>query len=561
MDCRGNPLSEIILHPYQSDAKQSIYDSWNSGKRYPLLVSGTGSGKSVIMSDIVKDGFQAGMKQAVIAHRNELVTQMSMHIAQRGIPHRIIGSDGTVAQAQRKHYKKFGKSFIDPTASTSVVGVDTLMARRDKLTTWFPQVHRWLGDEWHHAVQGNKWGNAIELFTNARGVGVTATPQRADGKGLGAHADGYMDDIITGPSMRFLIDNRYLSEYAVVWPTNDLKRINQEKTSKNGDWSHKTMRKAVEDDGKRIVGNVVQNYIKYAYGRRAIVFATDIKTADEFAEEFNSLGIRAASVNGNSTTSYREQCIDQFESGEINVLINVDLFDEGFDVPACDVIVMARPTASLGKYLQMVGRALRFLPDKVALIIDHVGNIVRHGFPDKHRDWSLNRRDKRGSHKKDPEQIDLQRCNNVECGLPYEKFRTNCPYCGFEKPLPERKERSIEMVEGDLILLDPAALALMRQNTLLENATDISQRVAIAAGPIAGKAAANRQIEKILAQRELSEVIAQWAAVERLKGYNDREIHKRFYHTTGMDVISSLGSDNTAKQFREMKDRIKGWYE
>ena len=562
--------------------KAAIYDSWQKGNRNVLGVANTGFGKSVVMSDIALDHVRAGQHVAIMAHRNELVTQMSSHIARRGIPHRIIGSNKTVAQAIKKHRKEFGRSFIDPSAATGVIGVDTMIARESSIRTWAQQISLFLGDEHHHCignwyrddkgniryksdgsidwkVDPNKWGKACSMFTNARGAGFTATPQRADGQGLGRIADGIYDDMVIGPSMRWLIDRGFLSDYEIVCPTDDLGSIENETTSKDGDWSHQKMRKAVEDSGKKIVGNVVETYMAYAYMRKAIVFATDIETAQEMANEFNACGIPAAAVHGKSSDTWRESSLERFADGSLRVLINVDLFDEGFDCPDAEVCIMARPTASLGKYMQMVGRVLRYVAGKVALIIDHVSNVIRHGMPDKYRQWTLDRRDKRAKQTKDPDDIPLTVCNNCQPRRYYEAFRTCCPHCGAAKPLPEPRSRSIEMVSGDLVLLDRATLAKMRAATVLESAGDIAARVASAAGPIAGKAAANRQIEKIAAHNELQESIAVWAGHERATGYSDSEIMRRFYLTMGADMLSVLDASQTRKELEGLSAVVKGW--
>lgn len=247
-----------------------------------------------------------------------------------------------------------------------------------------------------------------------------------------------------------------------------------------------------------------------------------------------------------------------FYAGDIKVLVNVDLFDEGFSVDDCDVVIMARPTASLGKYLQICGRALRPAPDKTALIIDHVSNVIRHGLPDVPREWSLDRRQKKAKQVKDPDEIELTVCKN--CLKPYEKFRTVCPYCGAEPPLPEPRSRSIEMVEGDLILLDCAALERMRRGTMLEAPGSVAERVARVAGPIAAKGVANRQMEKIAAQGELKDAIAQWAAIERSRGFSDREIYKRFYLSTGMDVLTALDGSRNRQDYLLTAERVRGWY-
>lgn len=295
------------------------------------------------------------------------------------------------------------------------------------------------------------------MMPNARGLGVTATPVRADGQGLGREFDGVFDVMHIGPSMRELIQREYLCDYEIVCPTSDL-QVKEEEKSASGDWSTQTLRKAAKKS--HIVGDVVENYIKFASGRKAIVFATDVETSNEIARKFNDSGIPAASLSAETPTATRDHYIEQFKSGALRVMVNVDLFDEGFDVPSCDVVIMARPTASLGKYRQQAGRALRYQIGKVALIIDMVSNVIRHGLPDKHIDWMLARRDKRGKQTRDPDDIPLTTC--AKCTKPYERFRVVCPYCGHEKPLPNPRSRSVEIVEGDLILLDRATLERMR---------------------------------------------------------------------------------------------------
>jgi superfamily II DNA or RNA helicase len=355
--------------------------------------------------------------------------------------------------------------------------------------------------------------------------------------------------------MRELIERHYLCDYEIVCPTSDLE-VKEEEKSASGDWSNQTLRKAAKKS--HIVGDVVENYIRFANGRKAIVFATDVETSGEIAKKFNENGISAASLSAETPTATRDHFIKQFKSGKLFVLVNVDLFDEGFSVDGCDVVIMARPTASLGKFRQQAGRALRYQIGKVALIIDMVSNVIRHGLPDKHIDWTLARRDKRAKQLRDPNEIPLTTCGR--CTKPYERFRVVCPYCGYEKPLPEPRSRSIEMVEGDLVLLDRATLERMRQGTVLETPASIAQRVAVAAGQYAGMAAAKRQGEKMEAHEHLRETIAQWAAIERERGFSDREIQRKFYYVTGMDVITALDATRPKSEMDSLNSTIQQWW-
>ena len=140
----------ITLRPYQSDLIARTYAAYHGGARNVLCVLPTGGGKSVIVSQIILDGHQQGLSECVIAHRNELVGQMSLHVARRGIPHRIIASKQAVGQITAEHRREFGRSFVNPDARCSVVSVDTLIARQEQLAPWAAQVQRWTIDEAHH---------------------------------------------------------------------------------------------------------------------------------------------------------------------------------------------------------------------------------------------------------------------------------------------------------------------------------------------------------------------------------------------------------------------------
>ncbi|AHJ10741.1 putative helicase [Rhizobium phage vB_RglS_P106B] len=562
-------MQQIILRPDQQQLKYDIYSGWQRGMRNMLASLATGGGKSIIVSDIVLDGDRAGMRQPVIAHRNELVSQMSHHVARRGIYHRIIGDEKIVKQIRASHREEFGQSFIHPTANCSVVGIDTLLARADDLIEWGKQQDRWTIDEAHHVLKANKWGRGVLMFPNAYGLGVTATAGRPDGQGLGAFqpdgsiGDGVFHDIAFGPEMRWLINNGALTDYEIVCPQSDL-QIGDDAITDGGDFSPKKLKAAAEKS--RIVGDVLREYARYAFGKRAICFATDVETSNKIAKQFNDAGIPAASVSAKTPTHVRDKYIREFKSGKIWILVNVDLFDEGFDVPACEVVIMARPTASIVKYLQMFGRALRVMAGKLyGLIIDHVSNVMRHGLPDKPREWSLSRREKRGKQEKDPEDIPMTRCLNIgppACCKPYERVLSCCPHCGWKPPLPEPGTggRSIEQVDGNLVLLDRAALEAKRKAMQIESAEAVAQRVAKAAGGAAAEFTKNKQIAKIQAWQRCKMAIEQWAGIERSKGRDDEQSYKRFYLTTGVDVLEALNGDRTREQFEEMAARVEGWY-
>lgn len=546
----------ITLRPYQQSVVQQTHAHWQHGVRNVLAVLPTGAGKSVIVSQVALDRDQMGATQCIMAHRTELVGQMSMHVARRGIKHRIIAPTNVIRQITNEHREAFnGRSFINPDARCAVAAAQTLVARADKLKQWGEQVHNWTVDEAHHLTADNLWGKAVALFPNALGLGVTATPSRADGLGLGRHADGLMDVMILGPQMRELIEEGSLTDYEIALPQSDF-HIDESAITDSGDFSRTKMRDATKQS--HLIGDVVNEYTRRAWGKRAICFATDVESANEIAARFNEAGVPAASISAKTDPTVRRDMIRRFRDGNIWVLVNVDLFDEGFDVPSCEVVIMARPTASLGKYLQMFGRALRPFAGKLfGLIIDHVSNVIRHGLPDRVRQWSLDRREKRGKRERDPEEVDLTVCRG--CSRPYEKCQPACPYCGWVVPAPEGGRRTIEQVDGDLVLLDREALARLRAATQLEAPASVAERVERAAGPIAGKAAYNRAIERHGARERAEAAIAQWAGIQRAKGRSDSETYRRFYHTVGADVWTALSGDRA--ELEVLEQRVRGWYE
>lgn len=522
---------------YQTDMINGIYDAWRAGARDVLAVLPTGGGKSVVLKRIASHENAQGARQAILAHRTELVCQLSMHIASAGVQHRIIAPRPVIKMIDAMHRDEYGgRSFVRHNAICTVAGVDTLIARQEELKQWAATVDRWTIDEAHHVLRLNKWGTGAAMFPNAYGLGVTATPSRSDGQGLGRHADGVFDAMVEGPSMRQLIDMGFLTEYEIACPKSDIE-VDDDDIGASGDYSRAKLAEASKKS--QIVGDVVQQWFKYARGKQTIVFVTDVETAGKVAENFRQHGIATESISAKTPDATREAWVKKFRAGKLTVLVNVDLFGEGFDVPAVECVVMARPTASLGVYLQQFGRALRpFAGKTTGLVIDMVSNFKRHGWPDKPRFWTLDRRDKKAKKLPDPEDIELTAC--TECSKPYERCLPACPHCGTE-PLPPAGRGSIEQVDGDLVLLDREALAALRAAAELQTPAAVHTRVGHAAGPLAAAGAMARQLERIQAQAELKETIALWAGYQLARGRSDRESHKRFYLTWGCDVLTALG--------------------
>lgn len=520
-------MSTFIPRDYQIKLDLDSEKSWAAGHRNIVAVSPTGSGKTKFMAMKARSLVGRGV---AIAHRKELVGQISLAMAELGVPHRVLGADGTVANCIRRHVEVLRKSFVNPNASFTVASVDTLLSRADGLTQWASEIDLWMIDECHHVCTGNKWGNAVNLFPRARGLGVTATPLRADRKSLHVDQGGVFSDLVLGPTMRELITIGALSDYEVCVPPASIDRTKLE-VGASGDFTPSSLRK--ESHKSKIVGDMVQHYRKFAAGMRTIAFAVDVEQSDEIAVAFQNAGIRAQSVSAKTPEAIRDAVISKFAKGQIDVLVNVDLFGEGFDVPAVSCVIMGRPTESYGLYVQQFGRALRPLPGKrVGLIIDMVGNFRRHGMPDAPRVWSLYSEERGKKKERDPLQVAIRQCVNEDCWKAYEAYLKCCPFCGAVPPIMGRSRP--EQVDGDLVQLDARVLAEMRQ----------AAAVAMLPAPIevvdakTGAMARNER-ERVEAQAALRDAIARWAWPHHAAGRDDSEIHRRFFFRFGTDVLSA----------------------
>ncbi len=523
------------LRPYQSEQVAEIEAAWNAGVRHILATAPTGAGKTVEFSDILKRN--AGTAVA-IAHRQELVSQISLSLARENVWHSIIAQPSTVKWIMQLHREELGRCFYDPAARVSVAGVKTLTSRADRLATWCAQVGLWVMDEGHHVLRANTWGSAVAMFPNARGLGVTATPCRADGKGLGAHADGVFETLIEGPSMRALIDQGYLTDYIVWVPPSDLDMSDVEISGVTGDFKAHQARAAVKRS--HLVGDVVKHYLTRARGKLGITFAVDVESAHELAAAYLNAGVSAAAVSAKTPERERHRLIRRFRAGELMQLVNVDLFGEGFDLPAIEVVSFARPTFSYPLYTQQFGRALRpMYPGKVAVILDHVGNVKRHnGPPDVPRTWSLDRRDSRRRGERDPDIVPSRTC--IECSRPYVAALIVCPFCAT--PWEAERSDGPTFVEGDLVQLDTAALeALYGEVRRIDEApADLFRRMTHA-GMSYGVAASARKshARRQGAQHALRQLISHYGAMQRAKGREDREGQKRFFYRYNIDVVSA----------------------
>lgn len=537
------------LRPYQEKFVSDIAAAWAAGAENVVGRLDTGGGKTACLSHIVSHN--AG-GSCVIAHRQELVGQICAALSRFGVSYRIIAPRDVCTSIVAQVIEDVGVMTYNPNARVGVAGVDTLIRRGSELEAWAKGVSLWVTDEAHHHLGGktvNKWGKATALFPNARGLGLTATPERPDGKGLGRHADGVFDALVEGPPMRWLIDQGYLTDYRVVVPLTadlDLSGVN---ITASGDYNPQRLAAATRRSS--IVGDVVREYLRRGERRRWLTFATDVESAQEFAAAFNAAGVPASAIWGDMPSAERRRLIRQLKSGELLQLVSCDLIGEGTDLPAVEGISMARKTASEIVYRQQFGRMLRPSEGKAfGMLIDHVGNWLQHGAPDRaDKIWSLNGRDRRSLGPSDA--IPYRICTNpsggpqgAPCATPYPRTQWECPCCGYA---PEPVFRSgPEHVDGDLIELSPEALAAARGELERANWTDqqVRDHFAMKRLPhVLTMAQVNRHAERRQALDGLKEVMALWGGKWHAAGESDREIQRRFYLTFGVDVLTAQALD------------------
>lgn len=671
---------------YQEKMHREFDEAWSAGAENVMGVLPTGGGKGQLIAGAAHhfDG-----PVCAIAHRQELVSQISIALARYGVEHRLIAAESTVRNIVRLHMDEFGRSFYNPRAPHGAASVDTLI-RVPESDRWLPSVKKWVVDEcfpagtmvgdtpiervrvgdsvptfdeatgevrrglvthvfespmpddmvrlllpngrtlyctlghpiftrrgwvdaaelrrsdevlvdagaglsaWgelrgasllkredfsearvynlevegthtyltnglvvhncHHlVVEGgtkgsvNKWTKAVKRMPHAKGLGLTATPLRADGKGLGRCSDGVMDEMICGPEMRELIQRGYLTDYDVYCPPNDLD-LAAVRHSASGDFSPDDLRKAVHSS-RTIVGDVVSSYLRIAPGKRGVTFCVDIEAATEVCTEFRRRGVPAEVLTGKTPDLLRAQILRGLRDGKILQVVSVDVLSEGFDLPAIEVVSFARPTDSLGLYRQQFGRVLRTMPGKErAIVIDHVGNVVRHRPPDALRAWTLDRKERR-SRGAAEDMIPMRTC--PQCTRPYERHLVGCPFCGH---FPEPAARTApQQVDGDLVLLTPDVLARLRGEV------DKPLLIPHGATPAIEGALRKHHRARNEAQAGLRAAMDQWAGYRVAAGERDERVQqRRFFLTFGVDVLSAQALP--AREADELRAKIEANY-
>ena len=437
----------LTLRPYQAELIDNTRRALRHHRRV-LMQLPTGGGKTVISATMMGNAATRGMRSWFVVHRRELIDQTSRTLEAVGVPHGFIASG-------------FPPRYREP---VTLCSVQTLRSRAERLIEQFGAPDLVVWDESHHCAAGT-WKHVASLVPKAFHVGLTATPERLDGKGL----DGMFNALVPGPSVRWLIEQGFLSQYRVWTHTPpDLSGVRTRGT----DYDARDLTAVMGD--RFLLGDCVQHYLDICPGKQAAAFCVSVEHAIATRDAFRSRGVIAEELDGGADGRTRREIITAFRAGKIQVLTSVDLFGEGFDCPELTAVILLRPTKSLGLHLQQVGRALRAAPGKeFAVILDHAGNIAEHGLPDEEREWSLHGRKKRGKKGSAP----VKTCGTCFGTVP--AAATECPYChaGFEG-----QPREVEQVEGRLVEID---VSLFRRQQKQE----------------VGQAKSREELERIAAQR------------------------------------------------------------
>lgn len=416
------------LRPYQSRALDDLRTAIRRGARAPLLVAPTGSGKTTISSALIHSAVAKGSRIIFLAHRRELVSQCSARLDEHGVEHGVILA---------------GHPRYLPLAPVQVCSIQTLVRRRR------PKAEIIFIDECHRAV-AKTYRTILDEYPKAVTIGLTATPQRADGRGLGE----VFDAIVSTPGPAELTAMGFLVPARVFAPSHpDLSGVH----IRRGEYDQKEAAAAV--DKPKLTGDIVQHWKDIAAGRRTLVFAASVEHSRHIRYRFQDAGVRAAHVDGNSHVTYRDAVFSELATGSLRVLCNVDVATEGLDIPAVSCVVDASPTISLVKALQRWGRILRPSPGKTdAIILDHANNTQTHGFVTQDREWSLEGTERRRNKKKDEDEApSVTIC--TECYRAYPSTATQCPECGHGRPI---KVRKVEEQAGQLVEVEASAYTIRK---------------------------------------------------------------------------------------------------
>ena len=385
----------IVLRDYQQRDLTSIRAQFMRGCRRVCYAAPTGSGKTVLFVELIRR-IRATRNQrvAVIVHRGELIDQTADALAAAGIEFGIIAA-----------------GYPENDAPVLLCMVQTLAHRLDRLA----DVDFLIIDECHHVV-ASSWLATINAAPKARLLGVSATPERLSGEGL----NEVFDVLVVGPTVKELIAKGWLSPFVVFAPERlvNLRGLR----SVGGDYAAGELAKRMNVG--YVLDDALAEYRKHLVDQTAICFCTTIAHSQDVARFFRAAGIRARHLDGDTPRTERQALIKALATGEVQIVCNCNLIGEGLNVPSVGGVILLRPTKSLALHLQQIGRSLRPIPGKRAVILDHAGNCLRLGLPDVEHQWSLEGRPKK------PGQALCRRC--PECGAVIPLTARDCPECGAD---------------------------------------------------------------------------------------------------------------------------------
>lgn len=457
-------MPEMILRPKQLASAGDIRGAFLQGIRGVLLVSPTGSGKTVTFSYVAKGAAARGNETLILAHRDLLITQASQKLTANGVRHGII----------------MGDYLPSPDALVQVASVQTLVRRLKKYKYNFKLI---IVDEAHLSC-ARTYLEILDAFPEARILGVTGSPCRLDGRGLGTGAGGRFDFMIESVTMRELIDDAYAVQPIVYAP---LHMLDFSKIPKSGSDYHKGalsefMRTAkMPKSNRSITGSAIDHYFEHAKGIPTATWCVDIAHAAQTAKECNSAGIKTVMLQGDDDGDTRNTALRQLADGTIDNITFCQLLIEGVDIPELGCIIGLRPSYSLAAYLQTLGRMSRpvykdGMPQNTVeqrfaamdagpkgrngIFLDHAGLTFRHGFQDEIREWSLLGAPQRS--KKKEAVVAIRQCPICMCAF---KPADICPGCGHKF---EVKTQPLKVIEGKLGLLTPDMISEKKKARRIE---------------------------------------------------------------------------------------------
>jgi superfamily II DNA or RNA helicase len=435
----------ITLRDYQHQAIEAVRQVYRRGSRAVLLVMPTGSGKTCCFTYIVAAAQQKQKRILLVAHRRELVAQISAALTQWEVPHGLILPERL------------------PTSHAVQVAMVQTLARRvavDRVGRYrFDLI---VIDEAHHLSGESSWAKVVAHSPMARLLGVTATPCRLDGRPLGRSAGGFFDALVQGPTVLELIQRGYLCRPVVYAPAEAGPDVSRLKIW-GGDYVAKQLEQAM--DQSPLTGDAVVHYARYAHRLPAIAFCVTIAHAAHVREQFRATGYQAALLTSQTTDRERAQLLADLGRGQLHVLASVNTISEGTDVPIVAAAILLRPTASYGLHVQQSGRVLRPYPGKPqAILLDHAGNTWRHGLITETVKWSLNSLSARPAANSPEATPRVKRC--PRCTIILDLASTRCPHCGQRWPARAVAQTVLTgpaVRAGELVEIDAVEVARQRR--------------------------------------------------------------------------------------------------